>query len=564
MARIGSHSVSIERLLESAQHQHASGHLSDAEALYRRILSGEPGHAAASNGLGVIALQTDRNLLAADLLAAAVAADPTRGAYHSNLGVALESLRKFEEATASYRRALELDPANVDARYNLGNVLAKLERLPQAMEEYRKVIAVRPHHFDAHNNLGVVLASLGRHREAEEFHRAALAVRPESADAQYNLGIALQALGRREEAANAYRRALEIDPGHNETPINLGFILEKLGRYQEAIGAYRMVLPTNADFPKARYNEALVRLQLGQFAEGWDLHEWRWRGGVEALKPRGLVQPQWDGGDIANRTILLHAEGGMGDTIQFCRYVEMVAARGARVVLEVQRPLMPLLTGLDGAWRVIGRGDPLPPFDLHCPLLSLPRLFDTRLETIPSRSPYLVADPARMAKWRERVVGPGPHIGFAWSGNPAQQNDSNRSAPFSAFTSLLRNRSASWYLIQPAPHGVDEDALAATPGLSDYRTQLTDFAETAALIGLLDLVITVDTSVAHLAGALGKPTWVVLTFAPDWRWLLDREDCPWYPTMRLFRQSKPGDWAGAMAVVEAALAAWSGTREQIR
>jgi hypothetical protein len=316
------------------------------------------------------------------------------------------------------------------------------------------------------------------------------------------------------------------------------------------------------DYADAHFNLAASLLLVGQFDEGWREYEWRWK--QEKKKPhlRGFSQPLWDGGDIGDRILLLHAEQGLGDTLQFCRYVPAIAA-GRRVVLEVQRPLVPLLAGLPGLERIVAQGDPLPPFDLHCPLLSLPLVLGTTLETIPGQTPYLRADPQRTAAWRERVGQlDGLKVGLVWAGNQAMSGDRRRSARLELFSELADLPGVSFVSLQKGPAASQSPPSGLI--LHDWTDDLQDFGETAALIEALDLVIGVDTAVVHLAGALGRPVWLLNRFDRCWRWLLNRDDSPWYPTLRQFRQSQPGDWRGVLREVRAELQTCSLGRSTVR
>jgi len=362
------------------------------------------------------------------------------------------------------------------------------------------------------------MAKLDRVEEAEGLHRRAIAIKPDFADAHYNLGVALHGQGRFDEALASYDEAARLNP----------------------------------EFVDARWNRAFLWLTMGRFAEGWREHEWRWR--RKHQPPRSFPQPLWKGEPIAGRTILLHNEQGVGDTLQFVRYAPLVAAQGARVLVQVQRPLARLVrASLDGGIEVLAEGDLLPPFDLHAPLLSLPLAFATTLETVPARIPYLKADAAAAARWRSRIGPlPGLKIGLVWAGNAQHKNDRNRSIALERLMPLVDEVKARWFSLQVGERAGDL-ARVASGRINNLADRFTDFAETAAAIDNLDLVISVDTAVAHLAGALGKPAWVLLPAVPDWRWLLVRSDNPWYPTARLFRQPARGDWDSVMQALRAAL-----------
>lgn len=474
---------------------------------------------------------------------------------HCNLGAVLFDLAAFEECERCYREALRLKPAFAEAHNNLGGLLLKLRRLDEAELNLREACKLRPNFAEALNNLGDLLRLRGRLEEAEASCREALRLKPDYVPAQLTLGNALREAGRFHEAEPCYRTALDRNPSWPEALNNLGTLLYDLGRTDDAIQSLRAAVAQRPDYADAHFNLGITLLLAGQFDEGWREYEWRWK--QETKKPhlRGFSQPLWDGGDIGDRVLLLHAEQGLGDTLQFCRFVPAIAA-GRRVVLEVQRPLMPLLTGLPGIERVVANGDPLPPFDLHCPLLSLPRVLGTTLDTIPREAPYLRAEPQRVAAWRERVGQlDGLRVGLVWAGNQTMSGDGRRSVPLERFSELADLPGVSFVSLQKGPGA----SQSPPPGLSmhDWTDDLHDFGETAALIEALDLVIAVDTGVAHLAGALGRPVWLLNRFDRCWRWQLDRDDSPWYPSLRQFRQSQPGDWTSVLRNVRAELEACS-------
>jgi hypothetical protein len=362
-------------------------------------------------------------------------------------------------------------------------------------------------------------------------------------------------LKRFEEALACCDRAAALQPNLPKAHYNRGNALRMLGRFEEAVASYQRECAARPDFAEAHYNEALCRLLIGDLRRGWDEHEWRWRTKELGQGRRDFPQPLWAGGEeIAGRTILIHAEQGFGDIIQFCRYVRLVADRGARVILEVPPALYELMGSLRGAAQVVCTGHPLPRFDLHCPLLSAPRAFGTDLASIPAAMPYLRAAEERKAHWSARL-GPRtrPRIGIAWSGYQAHKNDHNRSIALDAFSSIFAGSEVSLVSVQREVRDADAATLRERSDVLHFGDELTSFADTAALISALDLVVSVDTGVAHLAGALAKPVWVLLPFIPDWRWLLDRDDSPWYPTVRLFRQDAMCAWDPVFARVRAAL-----------
>jgi tetratricopeptide (TPR) repeat protein len=535
--------------------------------------------------LGIIAGRAGRAHEAIELLSRALSVNPASADAHYNRGVALGELKRNPEALASYERAIALKPDYVDAHYNRGVALGDLERHAEALESYERAIALQPDYAEAHNNRGVALSYLQRHAEALASYERAIALKPAYANAYNDRGVALGELNRLTEALESYERAialkpdyaeafnnrgnvlidlerpaeacasferaLALKPDYAEAYYNRGNALRELHRHVDAVASYERALALRPDYASAHWNLADCCLLLGDFARGWEEYEWRWKLAKREKGRRDFVQPLWLGAQpVKGLTILLHSELGLGDTLLFCRYAKEVATLGAKVVLEVQSPLLPLLVDLEGVTEVLPVGAPLPAFDCHCPLLSLPLAFKTDLCNIPARVPYVRSDPARVGAWQARL-GPKskPRVGLVWSGSVALRND-KRSMALSDMLPLASNR-AEWISLQKEVRDADISLLASRADLRHMGDELKDFADTAALVELMDVVVTVDTSVANLAGAMGKPVWILLPFNPhDWRWMLDREDSPWYPTARLFRQPTVGDWASVIRRVD--------------
>lgn len=472
-------------------------------------------------------------------------------AIQQSLQIALEhhNAGNLAEAERIYREILSLDPRHADALHLLGVIAFHAGRTDAACDLIQRAIALNPSVPEYHSNLGNVLKEIGSTEDAIASYRCALALRPGFADAQYNLGNAYAKDERLDQALECYQASLQLRPVYPPGWVNIGNALRSLGRIPEALDYYDRVPSTAAEFSETRWNRAIALLLSGDLARGWQEYECRWN--LERAKPRrrNFAQPAWDGENISSRTILLHAEQGFGDTLQFIRYAPLVAAGGARVVVECQPELAKLIRGMDGIGSVLSTGEKLPDFDLHLPLLSLPRIFRTTLDTIPASVPYLHLDSARARRWA-RMLASGRKkrfkVGLAWAGGTS---DPKRDCSLAALGPLAAAFNTVFVSLQKG----EAAAQAANPPpgmeLLDMATELHDFTDTATLISRLDLVISVDTSVAHLAGALGKPVWTLLRFAPDWRWLLGRADSPWYPTMRLFRQSEPGVWRVAIATV---------------
>jgi tetratricopeptide (TPR) repeat protein len=555
----------------------------EALASYARAVEVEPDCIDALINRGNLLRDLGRCEEALDSYDRAVKAKPDRAAAFYNRGALLYALNRPEEALASYARAIEVRPDYADALVNHGNVLRELGRLGEALESYDRAIATNPDNINALCNRSVTLKDLGRLEEAlascdralalqpdlvnglcnraavldalQRFEEAlascdrAVALRPDYGMAFYYRGAVLHHLDRFEEALACYARGLELQPGYVEGLFNRGITLHELKKFGAALTSFDEALALQPDFIEARFRGALCRLLIGDFDEGWQ--------GFGRRLVRSFSQPMWFGSDdIAGRTILLFAEEGLGDTIQFCRYAPLIAERGARVILEVQPPLQRLISTLPGIATTVSNGDSLPDFDVHCPLHTLPLALRTRLETIPATVPYLSASPQRTTQWRARLGSSrGVRVGLAWSGKPTHRGDHRRSMPLRTLLPLL-DVEATFVSLQYEARPGDAAVLRTCPDLLDCSDELRDFSDTAALVANLDLVITVDTSVAHLAGALAKPVWVLLPFVPDWRWLLDRDDSPWYPTARLFRQDETRTWEGVIARVHTALSAW--------
>ena len=522
---------------------HRAGRMAAAIRGYRRILADEPRRFEALYLLGLALAQSGEYSESLRFLEQARKARPNDPAVFNVRGNALAGLGRHSEALECYDRAVELDPHLAEAFYNRGIAFAASGRYEKALASYDRAIELNGCYAEAHNNRGNALSALRRNAEALESYENALRVRPAFVEAMVNRSIALRYLHRLEEAIDAAREVLRVNPNCAEGHGIHGVVLATLGRYSEARAAYNQSLELNPNLPDARWNKALLHLLLGEFLEAWSHYESRWEVASLGLQARYPQVPAWNGAPIIpGQKLFLHAEQGYGDTIQFSRYATLLRNRGARVVLEVPGSLVRLLQSLDGPEEVISQGSATPEFDLHCPLPSLPCAFATQLETIPSQRSYLRADPRDEASWRERLgIRRSPRIGLAWAGNPAHRNDAQRSIPL---RDLLPMTACGLEFI--GLHKVlapeEQSLLAAVPRIRHFGPALVDFAQTAALIAQMDLVISVDTAVAHLAGALGTPTWILLPHVPDWRWLLGRDSSPWYPTARLWRQAHAGDW----------------------
>ncbi|MDE1148554.1 MAG: tetratricopeptide repeat protein [Azospirillaceae bacterium] len=532
-----------------------AGDLAGVEAACRQALTANPRQPGFLHILGLVAQARGKSEIAVELIREAIALKPEDSSMYGNLGIALAKLNRMDEADAAYRKAMELRPNNAEARSNLGNVLRHMGRWDEAEVLYREALALRPDFPEAHSNLGNVMRNRDDLDGAEAAYRQALALRPAYAEARYNLGNVQLARGQTHDAIDSFRQAVAQAPRLVEAHNNLGSALKAVGEMDGALAAYRAALAVDPRYAEARYNLGLLLLALGDYADGWAAYEWRWGSPDFRRHRRPFTQKVWRGEAMPEATVLLHAEQGFGDTLHFCRYVPLAAARCGRVVLEVPKPLVHLLQGspallVTGNVEIVARGTALPAFDLHCPLLSLPLALGTRMETVPADVPYLAVPVDAEAP---PVPRSRPRIGIVWAGNPTYTPDKRRSLTPAQVASLV----AGFADVDFVSLQKDPDKAGGVPeGVADIMADVADFADTAALVQGLDLVISVDTSVVHLAGALARPVWLLNRYDTDWRWLYGRDDSPWYPTLRQFRQPSPGDWADVIARVRAALTQW--------
>jgi len=490
-----------------------AGQLVLGRDLCQAVLESDPRHFDALSLLGLIAIQTGRHEEAIDLFDRAIAVDPRIAVLHANRGLAQRKRGAYAPALASYDRA----------------------------------IALKPDLAEAHLGRGIVLKELGRVDEALGAYDRAIALRPDSAEAHCNRGIVLHEMRRLDDALASFDEAIALKPGFAEAYSNRGVTLHERLQLSEAVASYDKAIALRPDHADAHWNKALTLLLAGDFEQGLRLYEWRWRSQRFRARRRHFSQPLWLGEEpVTGETVLLHGEQGLGDTIQFCRYATRVHERGARVILDVQAPLAGLLRTLDGVATVVATGDPLPPFDRHCPLLSLPLAFRTTVAGIPAAPAYLRAAPAKVAAWTE-TLGPrtGPRIGIVWSGSATNRGGHHRSL---ALATLLRHlpRRFRYVSLQKELREADRETLDANPQIRHFGPVLRDFTDTAALCALMDRVISIDTSVAHLSAALGRPTAVLLPHCPDWRWMREGTTSPWYPTARLYRQARRDDWESVL------------------
>lgn len=577
----------IAQLFTQAEAALAQGNLNAAETLYRRILDQDQRHHQSSHGLAQIALaygRLDVALAMADQAIAvdagigvyhglrahvlerlghlpdaaigyqrALTLDPRYGAFHANLGLVLGRLGRLGEAVASLQRALAIAPNDVAVTYNLGFAYEGLGQFSDALVQYDRAVALDPAFAGGWTSRGKMLFALNRVEESLAAVDRALALNPNNADAHNNRGSALSELHRLADAVASYDRALAIAPSHVSAVVNRGNALQRLGRLDEALAHFTRAQTLNPSFARAHLAEGICRLQMNDLPKGWEKYEYRWRVRPETV--RRFPSSLWLGAEeLEGKRILIYGEQGFGDCIQFSRYVPMVAALGAHVVLDVPRALVRLMTSLDGVAELHAEGDSLPSTDFHCPLASLPLAFKTSPQTIPAAAPYLAVPDDVGAKWRKRLADvPRPRIGLNWIAGARYQGDLHRSMAPDLLSPLLQC-GATLVSLQDRYRPEDRDWLNANPAVRDFSAEIEDFADTAAIAREMDLVISVDTAVAHLAGALGLQLWILLSYIGDWRWLSDREDTPWYPTAKLYRQTDTNDWTGVIARVARDLA----------
>ena len=471
-----------------------------------------------------------------------------------NRGMALHELKKFDEAVESYDRAIAINPDFAEACYNRGMALHELKKFDEAVESYDRAIAINPFHSKALLNRGVALKELKRFDAALESYGKAIAIKPDYHEAYSNRGVLLRELRCFDHALENFDKSISIKPDFAEALTNRGLLFKDLNQLDAALESFDKAITIRPDCAEANLNKSLVLLLRANFSSGWEYYEWRWKVGKYAASINDFDKPLWLGHQsIKGKTILLHSEQGYGDSIQFCRYAPLVADLGARVIVEAEQPIVGLLKLLPGVSAVIDKGSPRPEFDFHCPLMSLPLAFRTDLNTIPCPVTYLKSDPGKRAHWNKKIGQKSKfRVGLVWSGNAANTNDNNRSIPLSLMTKHLPE-GFTYVSLQKEIRDTDKPAFESNANILHFGDELNDFTDTAALCDLMDVVICVDTGVTHLSGALGKKTWVLLPFSPDWRWMLDRDDSPWYPSLRLFRQQKPDDWDEVLARLKSAL-----------
>jgi tetratricopeptide (TPR) repeat protein len=575
--------------LTQALRLHQAGRLAEAEPIYREILRDDPHHVDALQLLGLILHHTGHADIALEHLRAALRLKPDYAEVHNNLGNMLRERDTLEESLASFREALRWKPDYPEARLTLSHTLhtlgqraAESGRLDEAVAHHREAIHLNPGLVAAHSDLATALVGLGRFEESLAPAREAIRLSPDLLIAHMNLATTLARIGDMEGAIAANRRLVELQPDLAEAHCNIGLLFANLERVDEAVAPSLEALRLRPDFPEAHCtlgrvhfqrgelpeavdrfrrsielrpdfmephcNLALAYLKQGDFVRGWSEWEWRWR--RPSYPPRPFAQPRWDGSCLSGRTLLVHCEQGLGDTLQFIRLLPLVKERGGRLVFECHPPLRSLLDGFADVDQMITAGDPLPHFDVEAPLLSLPGILGITRDDIPAKVPYIHVSDDLVTRWRSEVARPGFKVGIAWQGSPQHKNDRRRSVALDRFAPLAVP-GVTLISLQKG-FGSEQIARARFP-VVDLGNHLDTFADTAALLQSLDLLIAVDTAVIHCAGALGVPAWLLLCFESEWRWLVEREDSPWYPSLRLFRQPRSGDWDAVFDRVSAEL-----------
>ena len=583
----------IDNMLQHGFALDSAGQIEQAKSIYEAILKLNPKHFHALQLLGAIAVQTQQWDKALKLLTDALAINNTSASVYNNRGIVLQELKRLEEALASYNKAIEYKRDFIDAYSNRGIVLQELKRYEEALVSYDKAIGFKHDFAEAYYNRGIVLNELKRKKDALLSYEKAIEFKRDFAEAYLNRGIALKEINRfedslasydksiefkhnyaeaysnrgnvlkelmrLEEALLSYDKAIEIDSDHAEAYYNRGVVLKTLKRFEESLACYDKAIELNLEYNEAHWNKSLLLLTLGDFENGWKLYAYRWKYSL-IDSYRNFKQPLWLGdNDISHKTILIHAEQGLGDTLQFIRYVPMVAALGATVMVEVQAPLLSLFLNMQGISVLLKQGDSLPPFDVHCPMMSLPLAFKTTLDTVPA-CPQFVIPEAKTQFWSDKLGSKAiPRVGLVWNGGfrPDQPEiwdvNERRNLPLQQlkalvgidveFISLQKGEPAESEFRQTVASGWDG------PVIHDHVIELKDFSDTAALVMNLDLVIAVDTSTAHLAASIGKPVWLLNRYDTCWRWLVDREDSPWYPSIKIYRQTSSGDWDSVLQKV---------------
>lgn len=553
-------SPSVAALLKEGLTCHQQGRLDEARACYAQVLQAQPDNADASHLLGVLLGALGHSAQGIAHLQRAIRLRPEFAAAHNHLGNAFRAGAQWAAAITAYRRALAVRPDYPVALNNLACALKATGQLPEALAALRRAVSLDPAYADAHYNLGNVYAALGDYQTALSAYHAALALRPNDIEMLLALAKAWHHLEQSAPALTALAQVLSLAPSSADAYNTLGAVHEQCGEIAAARDAYRQAVDLEPGRVDAQLSLGAAELRLGHFPAGWRGYAFRpAQGGVP--DPLALTRQPVKPGALAGKSVLLYAEQGLGDTLQFARFAPLLVDAGVTVGLVVQPPLQALLAASLPTLRVLAQGETLPVADAHWPLLSLPLVFDTTLASIPVPVPYVQAPKGAVARWASRLPRSNARtlrVGVAWSGNPKHENDRRRSIPLTLFSTLMAGVDGLFCVLQTEIRSADRAILPRLGNLIDLSAEIDDYVDTAAMVANLDLIVTVDTSVAHLAGAMGKAVWVLLPDVADWRWLLGREDSPWYPSMRLFRQRARGDWAEVLQRVAVALQRYRG------
>ena len=568
-------------ILKAAIQNHQAGNLQEAEQLYSQVLKENPDHPLALHSLGIVAHQKGQNDIASDLIEKVILSNPQVPQFYNTQGLVFEALDKIDAAICSYEKAISLNPDFAEAYLNLaiafqskgdfaaavekckqiislfgdlanvynimGYSLQQQEKLEEAIESYQKAIQLEPDFVEAYNQIGVILNTQEKYAQATENCKKALELDADYAEAHNNLGVALNGCEKYAEAMESYQKAIGLDSDYAQAYYNMGNCLRNQNRCEESIAIYKKAIQINPDYAEAHWNLSHSLLLTGNFSQGWDEYAWRRKPELKIITyPHKYEQPYWNGSSFKGKRLLVHYEQGFGDNLLFIRYLPMVKQRGGTVILEAREPLFKLFKQIDGVdefVRACPEGNaPDIEFDLHTSPLDMPGIFGTTLETIPCKIPYLHAEPAPTAYWRTRVDPEYFKVGLVWAGSDLYGNNQNRSCRLEHFAPLAKIEGVKLYGLQKGNAAKQVEELSSDMEVIGLGEEFEDFTNTAGAIENMDLVISVDTSVLHLAGAMGKNVWALIAFEPEWRWMLDRQESPWYPTMRLFRQKKRQDW----------------------
>ena len=564
-------------LVQKGAAYHHQGNFDQAEEVYKKILKIEQNNFDALQLLGSLLAQVEKYLEALKFLNKALKVKPNDARIQFNKGIVLKELKRFDEALESYDRAIQIEEGYADAYNNRGIVLKELKRLNEALESYdraikiessysqayynrgiilqelkrfdealshyNKAIAINPNYIDAFNNRGVVLKELKRFDQALDNYNQVIALKPDYAKAYYNQGKTFQELNRFNEALVSYNKAIKIKPDYVEAFNNLGNSFQEIKKFDSALVNYDYAIALKPNYADAYFNKSLLLILLGEYKQGWQLYEWRWKQEFKINTIRLYKQPLWLGNEsLTNKTLLIYIEQGFGDFIQFIRYIFLVQRLGAKVIIEVPLTLMNIIKTLKGKFNIIQSGELLPNFDYHCPVMSLPLAFKTTIKSIPAKLPYIYVDEKKKILWNKKLgKKEKTRVGLVWSGNPEHKNDSNRSILLKKFENII-SLPFEFHCLQKEIQETDIQTIIDFSQIHQHQKEIADFSDTAALIDAMDIIISVDTSVAHLAGAMGKNVWVLLPYLPDFRWMLDRKDSPWYPSAKLYRQNMKNNW----------------------